>query len=288
MTDMPHIPERTALYEHAQEAAQMVAAAAKTLPRIGIVLGSGLDALAEAVDVDVSLPFAEIPHLLPTTVVGHKGELVIGTLAHASVAVLRGRLHPYEGYTPAQVTFPIRVLGLLGVETCILTNAAGGLNPALAAGSLMLIRDHIGFPTLAGLNPLFGPHDERFGLRFPAMADAYDPTLRQLAITAAQQRAITLAEGVYAMVGGPSFETQAELRMLRILGADAVGMSTVPEVIVARQMGLRVLAVSIVTNVALAEDQTLDIPDHEHVLATAAVATERLTLLLSDVISQLA
>ncbi len=243
----------TAIYDQAREAAEVIGRSSATRPLIGIVLGSGLNSLADALQGPISLPFSAIPHMLPTTVLGHDGQLVLGTLAGIPVAMLRGRLHLYEGYTPQQITFPLRVLGLLGIKTCILTNAAGGLNPAIEAGSLMLIRDHIGFPSLAGLNPLSGPNDERFGPRFPSMADAYDPELREQVLATAREQTIALPEGVYAMVSGPNFETQAELRMLRGFGADAVGMSTVPEAIVARQMSIRVLAFSIITNLALAE-----------------------------------
>jgi len=276
-----------AIYDQAREATEMISRSSATKPQIGIVLGSGLNSLADALEEPISIPFAAIPHMLPTTVLGHDGRLVLGTLAGIPVAMLRGRLHIYEGYTPQQITFSLRVLGLLGIKTCILTNAAGGLNPAIEAGSLMLIRDHIGFPSLAGLNPLSGPNDERFGPRFPSMADAYDPALREQVLATAKQQTIALAEGVYAMVSGPNFETQAELRMLRGFGADAVGMSTVPEVIVARQMGIRVLAFSIITNLALAETGTPEIPDHEQVLRMAAETTGQLTTLLAYAIPQL-
>lgn len=276
-----------AIYDQAREAADVISQSIATTPQVGIVLGSGLGSLTDALDEVISLPFAAIPHMLPTTVFGHEGQLVLGMLAGVPVAALRGRLHLYEGYTPQQITFPLRVLGLLGIKTCILTNAAGGLNAAIESGSLMLIRDHIGFPSLAGLNPLSGPNDERFGPRFPAMTDAYDHALRENVLSVASQHNIRLAEGVYAMVSGPNFETQAELRMLRGCGADAVGMSTVPEVIVARQMGIRVLAFSIITNLALAETGTPEVPDHEQVLHMAAETTEQLTTLLKHAIAQL-
>ena len=288
MTQHSNKRKPTTIYDQAREAADVIGRSTATTPRVGIVLGSGLSSLADALDEQVSLPFTAIPHMLPTTVLGHDGQLVVGVLAGIPVAVLRGRLHLYEGYTPQQITFPLRVLGLLGIKTCILTNAAGGLNSAMEAGSLMLIRDHIGFPSLSGLNPLSGPNDERFGPRFPAMTDAYDPSLREKVIAVASQHEIALAEGVYAMVSGPSFETQAELRMLRGFGADAVGMSTVSEAIVARQMGIRVLAFSIITNLALAETGMPEIPDHEQVLSMAAETTSRLTILLQHALPQLA
>ncbi|HEX6542727.1 MAG TPA: purine-nucleoside phosphorylase [Ktedonobacterales bacterium] len=288
MENIPEISPEVSLYDQAREAADVISRASPLQPRVAIVLGSGLGALADAVAVSATLPFTAIPHLLPTTVPGHEGQVVLGRFGGVPVAVLRGRLHLYEGYTPQQVTFPLRVLKLLGAEICILTNAAGGLDPALAPGSLMLIRDHIGLPTLTGLNPLFGRNDERFGPRFPAMTDAYDLALRQIARAVASQRGITLAEGVYAMVSGPTFETPAELRMLRMLGADAVGMSTVPEVIVARHMAMRVLGLSTIANQALTDGRTDEMPDHEHVLRTAAQATEHLVALLGDMLAQLA
>ena len=221
-------------YARACAAADAVAAAAPISPRVAIVLGSGLGKLADSVEDAITIPFTNIPHLAPTTVDGHVGQLVLGRLADAPVAVLRGRLHFYEGYTPQQITFPMRVFGLLGVEICILTNAAGGINPALTAGSLLLIRDHISLPTLVGQSPLFGANDDRFGTRFPSMKDAYDPSLRQRALESARHRGIPLTEGVYVMVAGPNFETPAEVRFLRTVGGDAVGMSTVPEVKIGR------------------------------------------------------
>jgi purine-nucleoside phosphorylase len=286
MQESSSIPVTKSQYEQADEAAAVIAAATPLNPRVGIVLGTGVGALADAVEGATALPFTAIPHLLPTSVLGHDGQLVLGTLAGVPVAVLRGRVHLYEGYTPQQVTFPIRVFARLGIQTCILTNAAGGLTPALTPGSLMVISDHIGLPTLAGLNPLYGANDERFGPRFPAMTDAYDPELRKAALSAAQERGIPLFEGIYAMVGGPSFETPAELRLLRALGADAVGMSTVPEVIVARHMGMRVIGFSVVTNAALSDSPEPDVANHEEVLRAAGAVTERLTTVVCDAISR--
>lgn len=287
MSNLSALPEDSSQFEQAREAADEIARVAPIMPRIGIVLGSGLGGVVDAIEEATALPFSAIPHMMPTTVAGHEGRLVLGRLAGAPVAVLQGRLHLYEGYTPQQATLPVRVMQLLGADLCVLTNAAGGLNPALTPGSLMVIRDHIGLATLTGLNPLFGPNDERFGPRFPAMTDAYDPALRQLAHAAADRQGVALAEGVYAMVTGPSFETPAELRMLKILGADAVGMSTVPEVIVARHMGMRVLGISTITNLALPDGQPDEIPDHEDVLRAAGQATDALTRLLGDLITHL-
>ena len=274
-------------YARACAAADAVAAAAPISPRVAIVLGSGLGKLADSVEDAITIPFTNIPHLAPTTVDGHVGQLVLGRLADAPVAVLRGRLHFYEGYTPQQITFPMRVFGLLGVEICILTNAAGGINPALTAGSLLLIRDHISLPTLVGQSPLFGANDDRFGTRFPSMKDAYDPSLRQRALESARHRGIPLTEGVYVMVAGPNFETPAELRMFQQLGADAVGMSTTPEVIVARHMGMRVLAMSVITNETLTEAAEQAETSHEDVLRAAADATDHVTAIVRDVIAHL-
>lgn len=282
----PAIPDDSE-YARAREAADTIAAAAPLSPRVAIVLGSGLGSFVESIEDAVALPFAAIPHLAPTTVAGHAGRLVLGTLAGVPVAVLQGRLHLYEGYTPQQITFPLRVLRLLGADVGILTNAAGGINPALVSGSLLLIRDHISLPSLVGYSPLFGANDERFGTRFPSMTDAYDPKLRQVALAAAQRHGIELVEGVYVMVAGPSFETPAELQMFRQLGADAVGMSTTPEVIVARHMGMRVMAMSVITNETLPESADQDEPDHEDVLRAAARATDRVTTIIRDVIVQL-
>lgn len=287
MTNPAAVPGDDSEYARAREAADTIAAAAPVGPRVAIVLGSGMGALAESVEDAVVLPFAAIPHLAPTTVAGHAGRMVLGQLAGVPVAVLQGRLHFYEGYTPQQITFPLRALRLLGAEVGILTNAAGGINPALTAGSLMLIRDHISMPSLVGASPLFGANDDRFGTRFPSMTDAYDPVLRQLAFSAANRHGIELAEGVYVMVSGPSFETTAELRMFRLLGADAVGMSTTPEVIVARHMGMRVMAMSVITNETLPDSADQDEPDHEAVLRTAARATEGVTTIIRDVIEHL-
>lgn len=286
MTNQPASLDGNSEYLRAREAAAVLADATPLSPRVAIVLGSGLGELASSVEDAFTLPFAAIPHLAQATVPGHAGEVVIGRLAGAPVAVLRGRLHYYEGYTQQQITFPLRVLGLLGAQVCILTNAAGGVNPSLTTGSLMLIRDHINFPALAGHSPLFGANDDRFGQRFPSMMDAYDPALRQLALSAAQEHQIALTEGVYAMVAGPSFETAAELQMLRLLGADAVGMSTASEAIVARHMGMRVLAFSIITNETLPSAGGQDEPTHEEVLRAAAEVTGRVTTIIGSVIAQ--
>ncbi len=222
-------------------------------PRIGIVLGSGLGAVAEAVESPEWVPYGAIPHFPQSTVEGHSGRIVAGLLGGVPVIVMQGRVHFYEGYTPAQVTFPMRVLGRLGLETVILTNASGGINSNYQVGQLVLLSDHI---NLLGFNPLIGPNEARFGdgkktgLRFFDMTEAYSVELRALAQAAAREGGEALHEGVYLATSGPSFETPAEIRAFRNLGADLVGMSTVPETIVARHMGLRVLGISCVTNLA--------------------------------------
>lgn len=216
-------------------------------PRVGLVLGSGLGAFAEGLEGATAIPYREIPHFPVSTAAGHAGRLVLGRCGGVPVAAMQGRAHFYEGYTLQQVVFPIRVLGLLGARVLVLTNAAGGINRRLRARGLLVIRDHI---NLQGSNPLLGPNEERFGPRFPDMTEAYSKELIALAKKVARRQRLRLFEGVYAAVHGPSYETPAEIRALARLGADVVGMSTVPEVIAANHMGLRVLGISCVTNMA--------------------------------------
>jgi purine-nucleoside phosphorylase len=222
-------------------------------PRIGIVLGSGLGAVADVVTEPVVVPFAQIPHFPQSTVEGHSGRIVAGLLGEVPVVVMQGRVHYYEGYSPQQITFPMRVLGVLGLQAVILTNAAGGIQEGYRVGQLVALSDHINF---MGWNPLIGPNEPRFaarpgaGLRFPDMTEVYSKTLRTLAHEAAKEEDIELVEGVYLAVTGPSYETPAEIRAFRALGASLVGMSTVPETIVARHMGIDVLGISCVTNLA--------------------------------------
>jgi len=216
-------------------------------PRVAVVLGSGLGAFAEALADRAEIPYAEIPGWPVSTAVGHAGKLVLGRLDGLPVAVMAGRSHLYEGYTPAQVTMGVRVLRRLGVESILFTNAAGGINLSYSQGSLMLITDHI---NLQGANPLIGPNDDAVGPRFPDMSEAYSADYRETAHKVAAELGIQLSEGVYAALTGPSYETPAEIRYLRTIGADLVGMSTVPEVIVANYLGMRVLAISCVTNMA--------------------------------------
>lgn len=217
------------------------------VPEIAVVLGSGLGAFAEELKDSVVIPYGDIPNFPRSTAVGHAGRLVVGKIGNLTVAAMQGRVHQYEGYSSREAAFPVRALGRLGVKSLILTNAAGGINSAYAQGALVVLADHI---NLQGNSPLNGPNDERFGPRFPGMSEAYSRTYRRLAQDAARELGIELQEGVYAALCGPNYETPAEIRYLRTIGADLAGMSTVPEVIVARHMGIHVLAISCVTNMA--------------------------------------
>jgi purine-nucleoside phosphorylase len=249
---------------------------------IGVILGSGLGDYAEALDGARKLPYAQIPGFPVSTVPGHAGEWCAGALHGKRVAMMRGRFHYYEGYALRDVTLPVRVMQRLGVRTLIVTNAAGGVNTGFVPGDLMAISDCI---NMTAANPLFGPNLDDFGPRFPDMSRVFDAALRALAHRCAEQRGLTLRDGVYAQMTGPSFETPAEIRMLRALGADAVGMSTVPEVIVARHGGLRVLGVSCITNMAAG---ILDQPlNHEEVMQTGERVKHTFRMLLDDVIAAL-
>ncbi len=275
------------LYEQIQTAVDYIRARSGTMPRVGLILGSGLGALADAISSPVTIAYSEIPGFAVSTVVGHAGALVLGQLGGQPVVAMRGRIHYYEGYDMQQVTFPVRVLRGLGAETLIVTNAAGGIRPGLKQGEIMLINDQINLPGFSGVTPLRGPNDEQLGLRFNAMNNAYDPALRAIARRVAAEQGITLPEGVYMMLAGPSFETPAEVRLVRLLGADAVGMSTVPEVIVARHGGMRVLGFSTITNEAISEDGTTSEANHEEVLATANLVGPRLRALIEGVLAAL-
>lgn len=273
---------RETLYERAEHAARTVRARMSDEPRVGLVLGSGLGAFADDLEDATAIPFAEIPGFARSTVEGHAGRLVVGKVDGASVAVMQGRFHFYEGYSLEEVTFPVRTLGLLGVKSLILTNAAGGLNNALTQGALMLISDHL---NLMGASPLRGANDTRFGARFPDMTEVYDRAFQEIAIEEAHAAGAELRRGVYAALAGPSYETPAEIRMLRALGADAVGMSTVPEAIVARHMGIKVLGVSCITNMAAG---VLDKPiDHQEVIETGERVRATFSELLRRVIPKL-
>jgi purine-nucleoside phosphorylase len=256
-------------------------------PTIGLVLGSGLGTLADTLDNRVVIPYADIPGWPQSTVHGHHGNLVIGELEGQIVAAQQGRAHFYEGYTMQEVTFPIRVMHFLGIKTLILTNAAGGVNPSYCVGELMLIEDHINIPGMVGANPLMGPNDDSIGERFVGMAQTYDRHLRKTAIEIAKINDIPLHSGVYCGLSGPSFETPAEIRMLRTIGADTVGMSTVHEVLVARHAGMRVMACSGITNEAIDAVDTDRETNHEEVLEAGKVIVPRLTTVLKGVLKNI-
>jgi len=277
------------IFSKAEAAVSYVRQRARVAPGLGIILGSGLGGFAAQVQDAVVIPYAEIPHFPQSTVVGHSGKLVLGLIAGVPVAVMQGRVHAYEGYSMDQVTFPARVLGLLGCSRLIVTNAAGGIRADIAPGSLMLISDHI---NLTGQNAALGPNEERFacipgaGQRFFDMTTAYSPRLRKLAQAEAARQQTALVEGVYIAVLGPSYETPAEIRAFRTLGADMVGMSTVHEVIVARHMGLEVLGLSLVTN--LAAGVSGEVIHHEEVMDIGRRVEAQFTSLLVALIPQVA
>ena len=275
------------LYDQIMEAVTAIQAHTLQKPAVALILGSGLgDLVAELRDA-VAIPYAQIPHFAHSTAIGHAGCLLIGMLEDVPVVVMQGRLHLYEGYSLQVLTLPVRVMHSLGAHTLIVTNAAGGINDAYRQGDFMLIRDHINMPGLAGASPLVGPNDERFGERFPALAHAYDTGLRALARSVADKLPdFTLHEGVYTMVGGPSYETGAELKFLGIIGTDAVGMSTVPEVVVARHMGMHVLGLSLITNAATG-DETQEV-NHAEVLAVADAARPKFAALVRGIVRGIA
>ena len=268
-----------------EEAAAAVRAGTRHQPAVGLVLGSGLGALAEAVEDADNSPSDSIPHWPRSTVPGHVGRLVIGKLEGQTVLVQQGRAHYYEGLPMQRVTLPVRVMQLLGLKTVILTNAAGGINPAYHPGELMLITDHLNMMGMAGISPLRGPNVEAWGPRFPDMSQVYDRELRALAVAEAAASSLTLHQGVYVCLGGPSFETPADLRFLRGAGADAVGMSTVPEATVARHGGLRVLGFSGISNAANLDGDT--VTTHEEVLAAGKALVPKLTTVIRGVLRRL-
>jgi purine-nucleoside phosphorylase len=285
-----HSPTAMTYFDQVSAAAEHLRTRLGSLaPRIGLVLGSGLGAVADAVTNPVFIPYAEIPHFPQSTVEGHSGRLVAGLLGSVPVAVLQGRVHFYEGYTPQQVTFPMRVLGALGLRAVVLTNAAGGIAEGYHIGQLVALADHI---NLMGFNPLVGPNEPRFaatpgaGLRFFDMTEAYAKPLRSLAQAAAREEGFELAEGVYLAVSGPSFETPAEIRAFRSLGATLVGMSTVPESIVARHMGIEVLGISCVTNLAAGLGATQ--LSHQEVFEAGRQVEHRLAQLLERLLPRMA
>lgn len=272
--------------EQIEESAAAVRQRLRRDPRVGLILGSGLGAVADEVAAEAVIPYRELPHFPPSSVEGHAGRLVAGQLEGQQVLVMQGRAHYYEGHSLAQVTLPIRVMQLLGVEMLIVTNAAGGLNRRFATGDVMLIRDHINLIGMGGLSPLRGPNLARFGPRFPSMANAYDPQLRALAREVAEEAGIPVHEGVYVGLPGPSYETPAEVRFLRLIGGDAVGMSTVAEVVVARHGGTRVLGLSGISNVIPDEDEVVE-PTHAEVLEAGRLLAPRMQTIIRGVLKRL-
>ena len=268
--------------EWIEEAAAAVRERFDRAPDVAVILGTGLGRLGAEIETDVAIDYADIPHFPLSTVESHAGRLLCGRLAGKTVIAMQGRFHRYEGYTLQQVTFPVRVLRALGARTLVVSNACGGMNSLWRAGDLMLIADHI---NLLGDNPLTGPNDDRLGPRFPDMSDAYDARLRALAREVALARGIELREGVYVAVSGPNLETRAEYRFLRAIGADVVGMSTVPEVIVAVHAGMRVLGLSIITDMCLPD--ALEPATVEKIIAVANGAEPKLTRLVSGVLERL-
>ncbi|HXB21014.1 MAG TPA: purine-nucleoside phosphorylase [Candidatus Solibacter sp.] len=269
-------------YQQAGEAAEFIRKRIRVQPRIVLVLGSGLGAFAEELDDSQVFPYSEIPHFPRSSAIGHAGKLVVGKVGEVPVAVMAGRVHYYEGYSMQQVAFPMRVFSRMGIQTALLTNAAGGINLQLQQGCLVVLKDHI---NLQGDNPLIGPNDERFGVRFIDMTEAYDPAFRKMALEEGQRLGIDICEGIYVAFPGPSYETPAEIRFLRAIGADTVGMSTVPEVIVARHCSMKVLGISCVTNMAAG---VLNQPiNHDEVLETGEKVRTSFVALLRALIPRM-
>lgn len=273
----------TPLYDRIATAADAVRGRSALVPEVGIVLGTGLGGLAREIAVEAEVSYGEIPGFPLSTVETHAGKLLLGRLGGRPVVAMQGRFHRYEGYDLQQITFPVRVLHALGARTLVVSNACGGMNPLWGPGDLVLLSDHI---NLLGDNPLVGPNDERLGSRFPDMSAPYDPELRALARAIALELGIVLREGVYVAVPGPNLETRAEYRMLRALGADVVGMSTVPEVIVAGHQGMRTVGISIITDQCLPD--ALEPADITRIIATAGRAEPSLTRLVTTLVERLA
>jgi len=283
MTAQAAAAARNTEFARAERAAKFILSKTKLRPKIALVLGSGLGAFADELAGAKRIPYQKIPGFPRSTAVGHAGQLVIGKVSNIEVAVMQGRVHFYEGYAAKEVVFPTRVLGRLGIRSAILTNAAGGIDLGYKQGALVVIRDHI---NLQGANPLMGPNDERFGPRFPDMSQPYWKQYREIALAEAKRLGIEVHEGVYAALSGPSYETSAEIRYLRTIGADLVGMSTVPETIVARHMGIRVLGISCVTNMAAG---ILNQPiNHAEVMETGERVKTQFIALLRAVIPRIA
>ena len=278
------MPENITL-DQIKEVAAVVRTRLNVVPRVGLILGSGLNALAASVENAQIIPFRELPHWPLSTVTGHSGQLVVGKLEGQPVFVMQGRVHYYEGYSMSQVTLPVRVMQALKIEILVVTNAAGGINPDFVPGDVMLITDHLNLVGMAGLNPLIGPNLDEIGPRFPDMSRAYDREYFDLARKIAKKNKITLREGVYAGLSGPSFESPADLRFLRQAGVDAVGMSTVPEVIIARHGNMRVLGLSGISNKANLDGST--VTTHEEVMEAGKVITPKVEKIIRGVLRAL-
>jgi purine-nucleoside phosphorylase len=279
---MSEITGQDTLYERVEHTARTIRARYTEEVRVAVVLGSGLGAFADDLEESHAIPYEELPGFARSTVEGHAGRLVLGKIENVAVAAMQGRFHFYEGYAIDEVVFPVRAFGLLGVKSLVLTNAAGGINVGFDQGALMVINDHL---NLMGVSPLRGAHDNRFGARFPDMSEVYARDYQEIAVEEARQMNLELRRGIYAALSGPSYETPAEVRLLRTLGADAVGMSTVPEAIVARQMGIKVLGISCITNMAAG---VIGEPiNHEEVMETGARVHETFKELLRRVIPRL-
>ena len=272
----------TSLFDRVQTAAETVRGRSALVPEVGIILGTGLGGLAREIAVEAELPYERIPGFPLSTVETHAGRLLLGRLGGRPVVAMQGRFHRYEGYDLQQITFPVRVMHALGARTLVVSNACGGMNPLWGPGDLVLLSDHI---NLLGDNPLVGPNDDRLGPRFPDMSAPYDPELRALARAVALELGIVLREGVYVAVAGPNLETRAEYRMLRAVGADVVGMSTVPEVIVAGHQGMRTIGISIITDQCLPD--ALEPADIGRIIATAGRAEPQLTRLITTLVERL-
>jgi purine-nucleoside phosphorylase len=272
----------TSTFDMIQESLKFIESKTSIKPEIGIILGTGLGRLADSIDTDVSLPYETVPHFPLSTVEAHAGKLILGTMKGKSVVAMQGRFHYYEGYTMQQIVYHIRVMKFLGVQTLIVSNACGGVNPLFVPGTIMAITDHI---NLLGDNPLIGPNDPRIGPRFPDMSEPYSKELLELAMKVALQNGIRLEQGVYASMSGPSLETRAEYRMLKTLGADVIGMSTVPEVIAAVHAGIRVLGLSVVTDACLPD--ALEPADIKKIIAVADKTEPVLVRLIEKVLEQL-
>ena len=277
-----NIPDAATQLAQVQEAVAAIRQRTSSEPKIGLILGTGLDGLAKEIDVDVAIDYSQLPRFPVSTVSVHKGQLLFGTLRGVPIVAMQGRMHVYEGYSAREAAFPVRVLGTLGIEALCISTACGGMNPLFRRSDLMVLTDHI---NLQGVNPLVGPNVDDWGPRFPDMSEPYDVALRNLAMDVAMQEGIRLERGVYVAVMGPCLETKAEYRFLRGIGADVVGMSTVPEVIVARHMGLRVLAIGVITDECFPD--ALEEVSLAEVLEAAAEAEPNLTAIMSGVVAAL-